>query len=61
MAFYKLTDIFSHDDIYVNPNHLEMYEYCNGYVLIRFVSGKYEYVDKSDFENMMFLEGVDEY
>lgn len=61
MNFYKLTDIFNHDDIYVNPSHIEMYEYCNGYVLIRLVSGKYEYVDKSDFENMMHLEGAFEY
>lgn len=60
MKFYKLTDIFN-DDIYVNPNHLEMYEYRNDHVLIRLVSGKYECVDKSDFENMMILEGVDEY
>lgn len=61
MKFYKLTDFFDNSDIYVNPNHIEMYEILNDHVLIRLVSGKYEYVNKSDFEIMMILEGAREY
>lgn len=63
MRFYKLRDI-SNYDIYVNPKHIESYLYHNKdveYVEIRFTSGEYAEVYLSDFENMMILEGVDEY
>lgn len=63
MRFYKLRDISTNYDIYVNPKHIELYVYHKDveYVEIRFNSGRYADIKQSDFENMMFLEGADEY
>lgn len=64
MRFYKLSDISTNYDIYVKPKHIELYVYHDKdveYVEIRFTSGEYADVNKSDFENMMILEGADEY
>lgn len=61
MTFYKLKDISTNYDIYVNPKHIELYVYHNTHVEIRFTSGGYADVNQSDFLNMMILEGADEY
>ena len=64
MRFYKLRDISTNYDIYVNPNHIELYVYHYQdvkYVEIRFTSGEYAEVNQTDFENMMFVEGAEEY
>ena len=64
MRFYKLRDITTNYDIYVNPNHIESYVYHDEdveYVEIRFTSGGDAEVNLSDFENMMYVEGALEY
>lgn len=61
MTFYKLRDISTNYDIYINPKHIELYVYHNLYVEIRFKSGEYADVSQSDFVNMMILEGADEH
>lgn len=64
MRFYKLRDISTNYDIYVNPKNIELYVYHNKYVEyveIRFKSGEYADVSQTDFVNMMILEGADEY
>ena len=65
MKFFKLRDISTNYDIYVNPKHIELYVYHKNdnveYVEIRFTSGQYAEVNISDFVNMMVLEGAREY
>lgn len=69
MKIFKLRDISTNYDIYVNPKHIELYVYHNNnnnnngveYVEIRFTSGQYAEVNISDFVNMMVLEGAREY
>lgn len=61
MTFYKLLDVDCKEDIYVNPKQIERYT-CYEYVVeIRFTSGVINNVSKSDFYNMLILEGVDVY
>lgn len=60
MRFYKLTDVETSDDLYVNPKIIEFYTYSDKGVIIH--TNKYTmHVDKSDFTNMLILEGIDEY
>ena len=65
MTFYKLKSIENGKDIYINPNLIICYFYVNDKddsdVNIIFNSGDYATVSKSDFENMLILEGIDEY
>ena len=49
MNFYKLLDIELGSNVYINPKSIVYYVYHD------------TYVDKSDFTNMLILEGVDEY
>ena len=60
MRFYKLTDIETKQDTYVNPKAIEYYMYADDYVQIE-TSSMYMHVSLSDFENMMNLEGAREY
>lgn len=60
MRFYKLTDVETGDDLYVNPKIIDFYTYSDKGVIIH--TNKYTmHVDKSDFTNMLILEGIDEY
>ena len=60
MKYYRLIDIENGDELYVNPNIIDFYIYTNKGVLIH--TNKYTmHVDKSDFTNMMIIEGVNEY
>lgn len=61
MRFYKIYDVMNDDTIYVNSESLEYYTYNEKYVELNLSSGDYIHADKSDFENMMFLEGAREY
>lgn len=65
MNFYKLTSIENGKDIYVNPNLIVCYfdddDNNDSNVKIIFNSGDYATVSKSDFQNMMFLEGAKEW
>lgn len=61
MNFYKLLDIECWLDIYVNPKSIEYYVYQDESVEINLYSKEHIYVDKSDFNNMMILEGANEY
>ena len=61
MIFYKLTLVEDGKDIYVNPKSIMCYTYEDNNVNIFLNGGDYITVDKSDFENMMILEGAREY
>ena len=61
MNFYKLLDTKSGLNVYVNPKSIECYVYHETSVEIYLHSKVFMYVDKSDFTNMLILEGVDEY
>ena len=61
MTFYKLLDIKSGLHVYVNPKYIQYYVYHETSVEIYLYSKVFMYVDKSDFTNMLILEGVDEY
>lgn len=61
MTFYKLTLVEECKDIYVNPKSIMCYIYEDNNVDIFLNGGDYITVDKSDFENMMILEGAREY
>ena len=61
MNFYKLLDTKYGLDVYINPNSIEYYVYHDTYVEVYLHTQRYIHVDKSDFTNMLILEGVDEY
>ena len=61
MNFYKLLDIELGSDVYINPKSIVYYVYHHTYVEVYLQTQQYMHVDKSDFTNMMILEGVDEY
>lgn len=65
MTFYKLKSIENGKDIYINPNLIICYFYVNDKddsdVNIIFNSGDYATVSKSDFENMLILEGIEQH
>lgn len=61
MNFYKLTLVEDGKDIYVNPKSIMCYIYEDNNVDIFFNGGDYVTVSKSDFTDMMNLEGVREY
>lgn len=61
MNFYKLLDTECGLDVYINPKSIEFYTYHETTVEICLHSKEYMYVEKSDFENMLFLERINEY
>ena len=60
MNFYKLLDIETGEDVYVNPKHIVFYERTDDGVLIDNGSVRILTLE-SDFENMMLLEGAKEW
>ena len=61
MIFYKLLDIELGSDVYINPKSIVYYVYHDTYVEVYWHTRQYMHVDKSDFTNMLILEGVNEY
>ena len=61
MRFYKLLDTECGLDVYINPKSIKYYTYHETSVEIFLRSKEHMFVDKSDFKNMLILEGVDEY
>lgn len=60
MNFYKLLDIETGEDLYVNPKHIVFYMRTDDGVLID--NGSVRILTlKADFENMMLLEGAKEW
>ena len=60
MNFYKLLDIETGEDLYVNPKHIVFYMRTDDGVLID--NGSVRILTlKADFENMMILEGAKEW
>ena len=60
MNFYKLLDIETGEDLYVNPKHIVFYMRTDDGVLID--NGSVRVLTlKADFENMMLLEGAKEW
>ena len=60
MNFYKLTDIETGEDLYVNPKHILFYMRTDDGVLIDNGSVRILTLE-ADFENMMFQEGAKEW
>ena len=60
MNFYKLLDIETGDDLYVNPKHIVSYMRTDDGVLIDNGSERILTLEE-DFENMMLLEGAKEW
>lgn len=61
MNFYKLLDIELGSDAYINPKSIVYYVYHHTYVEVYLHTQQCMNVDKSDFTNMLILEGVNEY
>ena len=61
MNFYKLLDTKYGLDVYINPKSIEYYVYHESSVEVYLHSKNFLHVDKSDFTNMLILEGVNEY
>ena len=71
MTFYKLFDFEENRMVYINPKNILMYEYISqystyvdrdiDYVKVYTFKNKYIKVLLDDFNNMLFLEGIDEY
>ena len=60
MNFYKLLDIETGEDLYVNPKHIVFYMRTDDGVLID--NGSVRILTlKADFEYMMLLEGAKEW
>ena len=60
MNFYKLLDVETGEDLYVNPKHIVFYMRTADGVLIDNGSKQF-IVAQSDFQNMMILEGAKEW
>ena len=60
MNFYKLLDIETDEELYINPKYINFYEYMSDGVLVDTGSVRILTL-KADFENMMFLEGAKEF
>ena len=71
MTFYKLFDFEENRMVYINPKNILMYEYISqystyvdrniDYVKVYTFKNKYIKVLLDDFNNMLFLEDIDEY
>lgn len=71
MTFYKFFDCEENRMVYINPKKILMYEYISqystyvdrdiDYVKVYTSKNKYIKVLLDDFNNMLFLEGIDEY
>ena len=60
MNFYKLLDIETDEELYINPKYINFYEYMSDGVLVDTGSVRILTL-KADFENMMLLEGAKEW
>ena len=60
MNFYKISDIETGEDLYVNPKHIVFYMRTDDGVLIDNGSVRI-LTSESDFQNMMILEGAKEW
>ena len=60
MNFYKLLDIETGEDVYVNPKHIIFYMRTDDGVLIDIGSVRILTLE-ADFENMRFHEGAKEW
>lgn len=60
MNFYKIPDIETGEDVYINPKHIIFYTRTDDGVLIDNGSERILTLE-ADFENMMLLEGAKEW
>ena len=60
MNFYKISDIETGEDVYVNPKHIIFYMRTDDGVLIDNGSVRILTLE-ADFKNMMFHEGAKEW
>jgi hypothetical protein len=60
ITFYKLTSVLTGEDYYFKPETIDYYKYTDTSVMIIAKNMRLE-VSKSDFTNMLILEGIDEY
>lgn len=71
MTFYKFLDFEENRMVYINPKNILMYEHISqystyveryiDYVKVYTFKNKYIKVLLDDFNNMLVLEGIDEY
>ena len=60
MNFYKLTDVETGEELYVNPKHIVFYMRTDDGVFLDVGSVRILTLE-ADFENMMLLEGAQEW
>ena len=60
MKFYKLLDVETGEYVHINPKNIVFYIRTANGVLIDIGSKRFIAV-QSDFENMMFLDGAEEW
>lgn len=60
MNFYKLTDIETGEELYVNPKYIAFYMRTVDGVILDIGSVRILTLE-ADFENMMFIEGAKEW
>lgn len=60
MTFYKLKGLISGEYYYMRPETIDYYRYTDEGVMIIAKKMRME-VSKTDFTNMLILEGIDEY
>ena len=60
MNFYKLSDVETGEELYINPKCINFYEYMSDGVLVDTGSVRI-LTSESDFQNMMILEDAKEW
>lgn len=60
MNFYKLLDIETDEELYINPKYINFYEYMSDGVLVDTGSVRI-LTSEADFQNMMILEDAKEW
>lgn len=61
MTFYQITEKNTGNELYVNPQHIEFYQYLDENTVHIITTSLSINIDKFDFNHIMFLEGAQEY
>ena len=61
MTFYQITEKDTDNELYVNPEYIEFYQYIDENTVHIVTQSLSININKFDFNHMMFLEGINEY
>ena len=61
MTFYQITEKDTHNELYINPEYIEFYQYLDENTVHVVTPSLSININKFDFNHIMFLEGNQEY